>query len=79
MSANVATKVVHVHLLYMIVFELRGTRRNQFRRGQDHGAAMVSTARITQPGVVKSPRGHRGRVRAEWGGRGTRMTCVGRR
>jgi hypothetical protein len=48
--------------VFSIVFELRVTRRNQFRRGQDHGAPMVFTARITRLGVAKSSRGHRGRV-----------------
>ena len=39
-----------------------GARQIQFRRGPDHGAAMVSSARMTQLGVGKSSWGHGGRV-----------------
>ena len=61
--------------VFLIVFELRGPRRHQFRRGQDHGAPMVSTARITRLGVAS-----RHRVieeeSAEWGGCGASLTCL---
>ena len=44
-----------------------GARQIQFRRGPDHGAAMVSSARMTQLGVGKSSWGHGGRVcRVGW-------------
>jgi len=44
-----------------------GARQIQFRRGPDHGAAMVSSARMTQQGVGKSSWGYGGRVcRVGW-------------
>jgi len=44
-----------------------GARQIQFRRGPDHGAAMVSSARMTQLGDGKSSWGHGGIVcRVGW-------------